>query len=75
MARGNEHAFAQVYELAAPSVYGPARRIPGGPARSDEVAQEILGVWRTVSHHGARGGEGLRGLRTAPRGAPPVRTR
>ncbi|MBO0835977.1 MAG: ECF RNA polymerase sigma factor SigK [Actinobacteria bacterium] len=48
-ARGDEAAFAVVYDSAAPAVLGTARRILRDPAQSEEVMQEVLlEVWRTA---------------------------
>jgi RNA polymerase sigma-70 factor, ECF subfamily len=50
VARGDDAAFAMVYDRAAPVVLGVARRILRDPAQSEEVMQEVLlEVWRTAS--------------------------
>ncbi len=50
VARGDETAFAIVYDRAAPAVLGIARRILRDPAQSEEVMQEVLlEVWRSAS--------------------------
>jgi RNA polymerase sigma-70 factor (ECF subfamily) len=50
VARGDEAAFAVVYDRAAPVVLGTARRILRDPAQSEEVMQEVLlEVWRTAT--------------------------
>jgi RNA polymerase sigma-70 factor (ECF subfamily) len=50
VARGDEAAFAVVYDRAAPVVLGTARRILRDPAQSEEVMQEVLlEVWRTAA--------------------------
>jgi RNA polymerase sigma-70 factor, ECF subfamily len=50
VARGDEAAFALVYDRAAPVVLGTARRILRDPAQSEEVMQEVLlEVWRTAA--------------------------
>jgi RNA polymerase sigma-70 factor (ECF subfamily) len=50
VARGDETAFALVYDRAAPAVLGTVRRILRDPAQSEEVMQEVLlEVWRTAA--------------------------
>jgi RNA polymerase sigma-70 factor (ECF subfamily) len=50
VARGDEVAFAVVYDRAAPAVLGTVRRILRNPAQSEEVMQEVLlEVWRTAA--------------------------
>jgi RNA polymerase sigma-70 factor, ECF subfamily len=50
VARGDEVAFAVVYDRAAPVVLGTARRILRDPAQSEEVMQEVLlEVWRSAA--------------------------
>lgn len=50
VARGDEAAFAVVYDRAAPAVLGTVRRILRDPAQSEEVMQEVLlEVWRTAA--------------------------
>lgn len=50
VARGDEAAFARLYELVAPRVYGLAKRVVRDPAQAEEVAQEALvEVWRTAT--------------------------
>lgn len=50
VARGDTDAFAQLYDLVAPQVYGVVRRVLRDPSRSEEVAQEVLvEVWRTAT--------------------------
>jgi RNA polymerase sigma-70 factor, ECF subfamily len=45
--RGDEGAFAQLYDALAPSVYGLARRVVRDPARAEEITQDVfLSVWR-----------------------------
>lgn len=45
--RGDEAAFARVYDQLAGSVFGLARRIVRDPARAEEISQEVfVSVWR-----------------------------
>jgi RNA polymerase sigma-70 factor (ECF subfamily) len=50
VARGGEAAFAELYELIAPRLYGLVLRVVRDPSQSEEVAQEALvEIWRTAS--------------------------
>lgn len=50
VARGDEDAFAALYDLAAGRIHGVVRRVVRDPARSEEVTQEVLvEIWRTAS--------------------------
>ena len=50
MARGDNAAFALVYDSCAAAVLGTARRVLRDPAQSEEVMQEVLlEVWRSAS--------------------------
>ena len=52
VARGDERAFEQLYDIVAPRVYGLARRILRDPAQAEEVAQEVLvEIWRTAGRY------------------------
>jgi RNA polymerase sigma-70 factor (ECF subfamily) len=52
VARGDEAAFANVYDQLAPRVYGLIRRIVRDPAQAEEVAQEALvDVWRAAARY------------------------
>jgi RNA polymerase sigma-70 factor, ECF subfamily len=49
-ARGDQQAFAQLYDLVGGQVYGLVRRVLRDPSMSEEVAQEVLlEVWRTAA--------------------------
>lgn len=50
MARGDEAAFAALYDQVADRVYGLALRLVRDPAQAEEVAQEaMLEVWRNAA--------------------------
>lgn len=50
VARGDENAFAELYDALGASVYGLARRVIRDPARAEEVAQEVfLQVWQSAT--------------------------
>jgi RNA polymerase sigma-70 factor, ECF subfamily len=50
VARGDQAAFATVYDRAAAQVFGMVLRVVRDPAQSEEVAQEVmLEVWRTAA--------------------------
>ncbi len=49
-ARGDETAFAQLYDATAARAFGLAVRVVRDPAQAEEVAQEaFLEIWRTAS--------------------------
>ena len=49
-ARGDEQAFAELYDLTAARVHGLVLRVVRDPAQAEEVTQEVyLEVWRTSS--------------------------
>ena len=48
--RGDEQAFAAVYDLLGAAVYGLARRVVRDPARAEEIAQEVfIQVWQSAA--------------------------
>lgn len=50
VARGDEVAFAVVYDSLGASVYGLARRVIRDPARAEEISQEVfIQVWQTAA--------------------------
>ena len=50
VARGDEAAFAALYDALGATVFGMARRVIRDPARAEEVAQEVfLQVWQTAA--------------------------
>ena len=50
--RGDEQAFAQVYDELGASVFGLARRVIRDPARAEEVAQEVfIQVWQSAARY------------------------
>jgi len=52
VARGDQAAFARLYDHCAGQVYGIVRRVLRDPAQSEEVAQEVLvEVWRTAPRY------------------------
>lgn len=57
VARGDQAAFARLYDHCAGQVYGIVRRVLRDPAQSEEVAQEVLvEVWRTAPRYDAARG-------------------
>jgi RNA polymerase sigma-70 factor, ECF subfamily len=49
VARGDQEAFAALYDRIAPLVHGVVRRVVRDPAQSEEVTQEVLvELWRTA---------------------------
>jgi RNA polymerase sigma-70 factor (ECF subfamily) len=50
VARGDEQAFAEVYERVAAAVFGLVSRVVRDPAQSEEVTQEVfVELWRSAS--------------------------
>ena len=48
--RGDESAFAAVYDALSASVYGMARRVIRDPSRAEEVSQEVfIQLWKTAA--------------------------
>jgi len=60
VARGDDAAFARLYDLLSPRVFGLARRVLRDPAQAEEMAQEVLvEVWRSASRFDPERGSGL----------------
>ncbi len=56
-ARGDQDAFAELYDELAPPVYGLIRRVLRDPAQSEEVAQEVMvEIWRQATRFDAAKG-------------------
>ncbi|WP_328664801.1 sigma-70 family RNA polymerase sigma factor [Streptomyces sp. NBC_00328] len=52
VARGDQDAFASLYDVVAGPVLGIVRKVLRDPAQSEEVAQEVLvEVWRTATRY------------------------
>ena len=50
VARGDNGAFSDLYDVLAPKVYGSVKRVLRNPAQSEEVTQEVMvEVWRSAS--------------------------
>ncbi len=50
VARGDEGAFEQLYDLVAPAVHGICLQVVRDPAQAEEVCQEVLvEAWRTAA--------------------------
>ncbi|ARI55422.1 MULTISPECIES: sigma-70 family RNA polymerase sigma factor [Streptomyces] len=60
VARGDQEAFAHVYDAVSGPVLGLVRSILRDPAQSEEVAQEVLvEVWRTAPRFQASRGSAM----------------
>ena len=63
--RGDEAAFAQLYDATSARAYGMALRVVRDPAQAEEVAQEaFLEIWRTASRYDPDRGSALSWLLT-----------
>ena len=57
VAKGDQTAFAAVYDRVGAQVYGLVRRVLRDPSQSEEVTQEVLlDVWRSASRFDAARG-------------------
>lgn len=58
--RGDEGAFAQLYDATSARAYGMAVRVIRDPSQAEEVAQEaFLEIWRTASRYDAAKGSAV----------------
>jgi RNA polymerase sigma-70 factor (ECF subfamily) len=65
VARGDQAAFAAVYDRSAAQVFGLVRRVVRDPAQSEEVTQEVmLEVWRSASRFDPYRGSAMTWLMT-----------
>ncbi len=64
-ARGDQQAFAELYDATSSRVFGLAVRVVRDPAQAEEVMQEaFLEVWRTASRFDSNRGSALSWLMT-----------
>lgn len=64
-ARGDQQAFAELYDVTSARVFGLAVRVVRDPAQAEEVTQEaFLEVWRTASRFDSQRGSALSWLLT-----------
>lgn len=65
VAKGDQEAFAAVYDRMSAPVYGLIRRVLRDPSQSEEVAQEVLlAVWRTAAKFDENQGSGTAWIMT-----------
>ncbi|MFI1470570.1 sigma-70 family RNA polymerase sigma factor [Streptomyces wuyuanensis] len=60
VARGDQDAFGELYDLVSGAVFGTVRGVVRDPAQSEEVMQEVMiQVWRTAARFQAEKGSGM----------------
>ncbi len=60
VAKGDENAFEQLYDVIAAPVFGVVRRVVRDVAQSEEVTQEVLvELWRTATRYTPEKGSAL----------------
>ena len=65
VAKGDEQAFARLYDLVAAPVHGLVQRIVRDTAQSEEVTQEVLvEVWRSASRYRSDRGSAMAWIMT-----------
>ncbi len=65
VSKGDQAAFARLYDAMSARVFGLARRILRDPAQAEEVGQEVmLEVWRRASRFDASRGSALSWIMT-----------
>lgn len=64
-ARGDQHAFAELYDATSSRIFGLALRVVRDPAQAEEVVQEaFLEVWKTSTRFDSDRGSALSWLMT-----------
>ncbi|MCW2857654.1 MAG: polymerase, sigma subunit, family [Marmoricola sp.] len=64
-ARGDEQAFAELYDATSARVHGLVLRVVRDPAQSEEVTQEVyLQAWRTAARYDEARGSAMAWLMT-----------
>jgi RNA polymerase sigma-70 factor (ECF subfamily) len=59
IAGGDQGAFAQLYDLLSPRVFGLIRRVLVDPSQSEEVLQEVfLEIWQSAARFAPNKGQG-----------------
>ncbi|RIJ71149.1 sigma-70 family RNA polymerase sigma factor [Nakamurella silvestris] len=65
VARGDQQAYASLYDQMSPRVYGIARRVVRDPSQAEEVGQEVmLEVWRRATRFDPARGSALSWIMT-----------